>query len=278
MSRRSFPSRAAIRALTRSSPGERGLDLDELLQQCHDSVGCQLRLGVLLRGRGGDEQPGEASTEGGAVGLGYSEQLADDGERQRERETGDEVDPAVGSLRGDAVEQLVDDGLDPWPQRLDAPRREGARDQPAEPGVIRRIDGEHVPGEGGSGKPLGHDARIRCQGGVHVLRQPLIVERGASLVVADHEPGIVAVDKRHRVNRAAPADVGEHGKRVVAVVSSPRLQRRVHVVLDHACTCSHVGMVRRILAACGEMAVRFGDGRRASLGLPYAGDPRRRAT
>ena len=133
-------------------------------------------------------------------------------------------------------------GLDPWPQRLDAPRREGARDQPAQPGVIRRIDGEHVPGERGSGKALGHDGRIRGHGGVHVLRQPRVVERGAGLVVVDDEPGIVAVGERHRVNRAAPAHVGEQFKRVVAMVRSPRLpsprRRRVRSIPSEL---SHIG-------------------------------------
>ena len=145
----------------------------------------------------------------------------------------DEVDPAVGAVGGDAVEQVVDDRLDPWPESLDAPWREGARDQPAEPGVVRRIDGEHVPGECRSGETLGHDGRVGGQRGVHVLRQPRVVECCAGLVVADDQPRIVAVDERHRVDRAAPAHVGEQGERVVAVARSPCLQRRGHVVLDH---------------------------------------------
>ena len=84
------------------------------------------------------------------------------------------------------------------------------------------------------GEALGHDRRVGVERGVHVLRQPLVVERGAGLVVADDEPGVVAVDERHREHGAAPAHVGEQWERIVAVVRPPRLQRRSHLVLDHA--------------------------------------------
>ena len=54
---------------------------------------------------------------------------------------------AVGPWRGDVVEQVVDDRLHVRPQSFDPPDRERGGDQTPEPGVIGRIDGEHVPRE-----------------------------------------------------------------------------------------------------------------------------------
>ena len=65
----------------------------------------------------------------------------------------DEVDPGVGSGGGHRVEEVVDDGLHPRAERLDAAGREGGRDEPAQPAVVRRVDAEHVPGERGPGRP-----------------------------------------------------------------------------------------------------------------------------
>ena len=50
--------------------------------------------------------------QGSPVRLRHAEELADDGEGQRQRERGDEVDAAIGPLGGDAVEEVVGDGLD----------------------------------------------------------------------------------------------------------------------------------------------------------------------
>ena len=99
--------------------------------------------------------------------------------------------------------------------------------------MVRRIDGEHVSGECRSGEALGNDGRVGDQRGVHVLRQPRVVECGAGFVAPYDEPGIVTVDERHPVDRAALAHVGEQGERVVAVVPSPCAQRRGHVELAH---------------------------------------------
>ena len=118
-------------------------------------------------------------------------------------------------------------------QRLDPPRREGARDEPAEPGVIGRVDGEHVPGERRPGKALGHDGRIGGQGGVHVLRESGVVERGKGSVVTNDEPGIVAVDKRDRVHRAEIAHLGEQRKGIIAMVQAPGTERLSHIRIDH---------------------------------------------
>ena len=62
------------------------------------------------------------------------------------------------SLGGDLVEKVVDDRLHVGAQGLDPSRRESCRHEPPQPGVIGRVDGEHVPGEVRSGKALGHDS------------------------------------------------------------------------------------------------------------------------
>ena len=198
------------------------LGLDERFEHRDDRVGRLLRPCVLGGGRGGDEQRGESAPQVGPIRLGHAEQLADDGERQRERERADEVDPRVRSGGGDVVEEVVDDGLHARAERLDAARREGGRDEAAQPGVIRRVDAEHVPREGGTWKALGHDAAAGRQRGVHVLGEPRVVERDPRLLVADHEPGVVPVGQRDRVHRAQLADRGEQREGVVAVVGSPR--------------------------------------------------------
>ena len=66
----------------------------------------------------GASRRAEPPAEVGPVRLGDAEQLADHGERQREREAGDEIDRAVGAARLEVVEQAVDDRPDPRLQRL----------------------------------------------------------------------------------------------------------------------------------------------------------------
>ena len=106
------------------------------------------------RGRDGDEQPGEATSQRGAVRLGHSEQLADDREWQREGERRDKIDPSVGCFGSEVVEQVVDDGLHSWPQRLNPARRKDGRHEAAESSVIRWVHAEHVARERWSRKPF----------------------------------------------------------------------------------------------------------------------------
>ncbi len=54
---------------------------------------------------------------------------------------------ASGPLTGQVVEQVGDDLADAGLEPFDAPQRERRRDQASQPGVIGRIDREHVPGE-----------------------------------------------------------------------------------------------------------------------------------
>ena len=235
------------------------LDVDELLEQGDDGVGGLLGPGVLLGSRSRDEQPGEALSQCVTVGLGHTEQLADDRERQWKREAGNEINRLVAAVSGDVVEQIVDDRLNAWPQSLDAAWRERPRDQPAEPAVVRGIDREHVSGEGRSGEALGHRCRVGEQGGLHVLRQAGVVERGAGLLVVDHEPRLVAIDERHLVHRPAPAHVGEEAERVVAVVGPPRRQCCRHVLLTHRQTISQLRHApRRVIPRrSGRPSVQF---------------------
>ena len=197
------------------------LGLDECSQHAHNGVRRLFGRRVLRRSGGRDKQLGEPLTERGAVGRRHTEQLADDRERQREGEGPNKIDPAVGSLGGDVVEEVVRHRLHVSAQRLDPPRREGSRDEPPKPGVVGWVDGEHVPGERRSGQALGHDTGARRQGGVHVLGEPRVVECGQRLFVAGHQPGAVPVGQCHRMHRAEPADLGEHRERVVEVVGPP---------------------------------------------------------
>ena len=117
-----------------------------------------------------------------AMLLGNSEHVADDGDRQAEREILDQVHPA---LRDDAVERFVDDLLDARAHVLDPAGGEGLHHQPAQAGVIRRILLQH---------PVAHAAEYRL---VHdlgavaadraldiVLAEPLVAHHEADLGVA----------------------------------------------------------------------------------------------
>ena len=161
----------------------------------------------------------------GATGLGNTEQLADDGERQRERERFDEVDDFVGAARRDRVEHVVDDPLNLVVQRFDAPHRERRRDQPPQARVVGRVDREHVAREGRPRESLRHDIARRRERGLHVFRDSLIVERGARLVVPDDQPRVVTVGERDGVHRPERTDLFEQRIGIVAVELAPRGQR-----------------------------------------------------
>ena len=139
-------------------------------------------LGGRFGRRGGRQQGGEPGAELGPVRLGDAEQLADHGERQREGEARDQVDDGVAAAV-QLVEQVVDDRLDAGPQRGDPRAAERGRGQPAQPGVVGRVDAEHVPGERGAGQALGDHRAVAGERGVHVLGQPRVVQRGPGLGV-----------------------------------------------------------------------------------------------
>ena len=96
------------------------------------------RVGGRVQGRG----PGpHERLETRPVRSGDADQLADDGDRQRERQRGHDVDLAC-------VEHVVqvagDHCFDRRPQPVDPVRGERPADQAAEPGVVRRVGKEHV--------------------------------------------------------------------------------------------------------------------------------------
>lgn len=70
------------------------------------------------------------------VVFGYAEQLGDHRDRQRRRIVGQQVAPAVP---GHPVEQGVGDPLDRLTQSRDVTTGKGSLDQPAQPGVLRRL-------------------------------------------------------------------------------------------------------------------------------------------
>ncbi len=76
------------------------LGLDEFCQHRRDRIGRLLGPCVVSGRRYGNKHPGEAPAQRDPDRPGHPEQLADDRERQRESEGGDEVDPAAGSLGG----------------------------------------------------------------------------------------------------------------------------------------------------------------------------------
>ena len=79
-----------------------------------------------------------------AIGLGHAEQLRDHEEGEREREVGDDVDGRAAAGRG-VVEELVDQHLDARDERLDPPRRERLRHEPADARVVGRVEVEDRP-------------------------------------------------------------------------------------------------------------------------------------
>jgi hypothetical protein len=54
--------------------------------------------------------------------------------------------------------------------------------------MVRRIDAEHVPGEGRTGQALGNHGAVTGECGVHVLGQAGVAEGGPGLFVADDQP------------------------------------------------------------------------------------------
>ena len=149
--------------------------------------------------------------EPGALRLRDAEQLADDAEWKWVGESLDEVHRGTGSRRGELVEQCVGDSRDRWFQRRDARRRERGRHQPAQAGVVGRIDVEHVPAELGAGQSLGDHVRIRRERGHHVLGESGILQGLAHRVVAEDHVRVVAVGQTYRLDRAARRVASKNG-------------------------------------------------------------------
>ena len=82
----------------------------------------------------------------GPVLLGDAEQLADHVDRQRGEDRLEQVD---GAVVADLADQLVGDLRDPRLDALDGPRRERPGHEPAQPGVVGRVDAGASTGERG---------------------------------------------------------------------------------------------------------------------------------
>ena len=150
-----------------------------------DGVGRLLGALVLLRGRGWREQLRERTTKRRTIRIRHAEQLADDGERQRKRIGRNEIDDVVGRVRGDAVEQVVDDRLHARPQPSIRRTENADATKPPEPSVIGRIDDEHVTRERRPGETLRDHVTVGRERGLHVFRQPRVAERGARFGVTE---------------------------------------------------------------------------------------------
>jgi hypothetical protein len=209
----------------------RALAGEQFGQVAHDARRSRDCLGRRLgRGRRG-EQRGKPAPQLTLVRFRDAEQLADHRERQRKGEALNQVHDRVAA-RIKVVQQPVDDRLNARPQRLDPWPAECARGQPAQPGMVGRVDAEHVPGEGRAGQAFGDHRAVTGECGVHVLRQVGVAESGLRLLVADDQPGRVPVSKRDLVHRAVGLNLCEQRERVVYVVVAPCVEGWV-AHLDH---------------------------------------------
>ena len=153
------------------------------------------------------DQPAKSSRSSG--GTPSSSQMTSTG--HQERVLGEQVHPAGGRQR---VDQLVGDLPDPRSQLLHPAHGEGARDELAQPGVLRRVHLQHhrerLRGRGG--------ALLGRQGVALVLRQPRVGQRGPDVGVAADQPAgsVTEVDLADGLVRAQRA-VG--GVRVVPEVA-----------------------------------------------------------
>jgi RNA polymerase sigma factor (sigma-70 family) len=96
--------------------------------------------------------------------------IASADDRQRQRVLLDQVDPPAG---GEPVEQVVGDRLHPRPEPVHGPGGERLRDQPAQPGVVRRVGGEHV-----LGRMDAYEPELRC-GTTARARSTSLLSRGS---------------------------------------------------------------------------------------------------
>ncbi len=159
--------------------------------------------------RGGRDDLAGPGVEVAVVGRRHPEQLADDGQRQRQREGADEIGGARGDQRVEqAVQQPVGDLLDARAHRLDPACGELACDERPQPGVLGCVGLEHVEADG-------VPAVVRPGGGVaDVVAQPGVGEGGAGLVAGDDQPCLAGSGDEDAVHRSFRAECGVDGVRV----------------------------------------------------------------
>ncbi|WP_232247383.1 hypothetical protein [Kitasatospora azatica] len=168
--------------------------------------------------------------EVGAVAFGHTEQLRDDRHRQR----GGEVRHQVGLPgRCHRVQQLGGDLLHPRAQQLGAAGGERAGDQLAQPGVLRRVRGQHVAAQADTRAVAGESDRVqgvlRDRG---VLHQRVVQERLADRLLPHHHPRRQAVEQPgpvHRPGRPQPRVLLVGGSPEVGIDRECRLHGRRHI-------------------------------------------------
>jgi hypothetical protein len=181
-------------------------------EQLHQAVGGRLAL-LAAPGhvRAAQHRP-EQAVDLGPDRLGNAQQLADNGKRKRKSEARHDVD---GLPRGQAVEQIVDQGLHPGSQSLDPAGREGRRGETPEPGVVGRVGAEHVVLQEGVQEAVGDQAGKAGRGHRRVLDQPVVEQDRPGLLEAGHDPGRPAVTQRDPVHGPLGGEPGVEGVGVV---------------------------------------------------------------
>ncbi len=141
--------------------------------------------------------------EVGAVGGRDAEELADDGDGQREGVGAHEIRAVGGAAfagapvdSGHVVEELGADVLDARAQTRDTACGEFAGDEGAEPGVVGRVGLEHVEADRETAVVL-ELGRVP-----DVVAQPRVGESLAHGVVPEHHPDRLAAGHLHPVHRA----------------------------------------------------------------------------
>jgi len=125
---------------------------------------------------------------------GNAEHLSDHRHRELQRELGNHVDHAV-----ETVEQFVGEPNDARAQVLDGLGRERFRDEPAQPGVVGRVEAEH------RSHAHFHRAEARFPIG---SRQPVFVPDRSGLTLAEarvaQRPLAILVATQHHESERAP--------------------------------------------------------------------------
>ncbi len=191
--RRSSLSLACTRALKRSSHGRRRRSSSSSSKYAaEEGDGLDRRLGLLLAEHGLDplRRGADVGLQTRTLGGRDADQLADDRHGERECELGHEVDVAA---LGQDVEQVVDQLVDGGPQTFHLARRERARHQPAQAGVIRRVRQQHVV--------LGRVEEFASAGAV-------IAEEASRAVLDPHAPSEPRVSQHAQAFLVAVDDVG----------------------------------------------------------------------
>lgn len=125
------------------------------------------------------------------IGIGHTDQFADECHGQREGEVLDQVGGRPG-LRH-PVEQLVGDRAGTVAQELDTASGELLAQQGAHPGVVRGVDGDEAPAAG---------ARHRTDPGLVAAdglgeAEAGVGEDAADILMTYGEPGVLAVGETH---------------------------------------------------------------------------------